>query len=396
MTKPNENTQEIKAKRCQQLIISGQWVNRWMVFEDGIPIQDVNLFLLDKAVSTAEKYAYQLVGFLRFLKKLKIHYTYANAEVIRRYIRELLLTNSKNDKLVSSVETNITYAALHVRVVTLTNFYDHLLSVGKVEKNPIIIKSGRRKGNAKSFLDGIVKPKKQEKTVLSTRLKYKETRHWLKWYTHEEIEKIFSSFRSFRDSVIFLISIETGMRIGEILGLKVCEFHFRDRKLSINITENPENNASAKTGSRVVPISKALSSTILLYLEGERFESARYDDSQQNYLFLTRQGPNKGRAMTTKNYLNILKTAGVSAGFKKSELRTHSGRSTTIQRLLDLIEKGTPGVSIPYMEETLGLKEESFKHYKKPFEARVTEKMSNTLDNITPLNQLTDFQKTKE
>jgi hypothetical protein len=67
-------------------------------------------------------------------------------------------------------------------------------------------------------------------------------------------------------------------------------------------------------------------------------------------------------------------------------------RSTTIQRLLDLIEKGHPGVSIKFMEETLGLKEESFRHYKKPLDARVTEKMSNTLDNITPLNQLKGFQ----
>ncbi|MFK9115963.1 tyrosine-type recombinase/integrase [Peribacillus castrilensis] len=396
MAKPNEYIKEIRAIKCQLLSSNGHWVNRWMVIEDGIPIQDVSLFLLDKAqnsVSTAEKYAYQLVGFLRYLKKLKIHYTTVNAEAIRRYIRELLLTDRKNDKLVSSEETNITYAALYVRINTLTDFYDHLLSDGKVKKNPVVIKSHSRKGNAKSFLDGIINPNKQEKTVLSKSLKYKETRHWLKWYTDSEIEKIVSSFRSFRDKVIFLITIETGMRIGEILGLKVCEFHFRDRKISINRMENPENNASAKTGSRIVPISYALSSAILRYLEGERLDSARYDydDSLQKYLFLTRQGPNKGRAMTTRNYLNILKTAGASSGFDKSELRTHSGRSTTIQRLLNLIEKGHPGISIPFMEEILGLKEVSFKHYKKPLEARVTEKMANTLDNITPLNQLKEY-----
>ncbi|QHE52798.1 tyrosine-type recombinase/integrase [Pontibacillus sp. HMF3514] len=362
-------------------------------------MQDVNNFLLEKAdgsLSTSEKYGYVIAAYLRFLKELEVHYTEVDREVSKLYIRKLLLWSPSNSSVLSSKETQKSFSALKTIVYSLANFYDYLITANKTSINPFYVPSKGRKNNAEAFLNGIVSNRDSEKTILSRNLTYKETRHWLKWYTTAEIEMICSTFNRYRDKVIFLISIETGMRIGEILGLRLSSFDYNKQLLIIKDTENTENDTGAKTGGRIVPISPLLSSVILFYLESERIEVASHDESNEHYLFLTHQGPTKGKAMGTRNYLRILKSAGKRAGFEESEMRTHSGRSTTIQRLLELIDEGVPGVSIKFMEEVLGLQERSFKHYKKSLKARYKSKTKEVLDSRTPLQSLKSLQPQKQ
>ncbi|MBH0162084.1 tyrosine-type recombinase/integrase [Fictibacillus sp. 26RED30] len=386
------DTMGIGVKRCQ-VLSSGEWVIRWIIHEDGLPLHDVNLFLYETfSSSTAEKYAYNLVHFFRYLKQVKIHYKDINdIGTINYYVKQLLGNNE---------ETKITYAALKTRLNTLHNFYEYLITRGKVSKNPIVTGSGRKSREVDRFLKGIVEPELKQKLAFSIHAKYKETRHWLKWYTFEDIELISSGFRSYRDKLIFGLSIETGMRIGEILGLRVCDFSFKECTLAVKKRLNPDNNAFAKTGSRVVPISNVLASSIVHYLTDERLEVSGLKDTPNNYLFLTKQGPTSGKALKASNYRVILKAAGARVGYDKKELRTHSGRSTRIQQLLDLIiegnEKGESIITEEDMEKLLGLKSASFKHYKKPFKARLDSKLKVTLDAITPLNKIKVFNEKLE
>lgn len=53
---------------------------------------------------------------------------------------------------------------------------------------------------------------------------YKQKRNHLKWYSEKEIKAICDELQSLRDKTIFIISVGTGIRIGEILGLKVDHF----------------------------------------------------------------------------------------------------------------------------------------------------------------------------
>jgi integrase len=64
-------------------------------------------------------------------------------------------------------------------------------------------------------------------------LRYKKGQNHIKWYSQEKINAIWESLPTLRDKIIFEISIETGMRIGEILGLKLKDFNSDEGWLDI-------------------------------------------------------------------------------------------------------------------------------------------------------------------
>lgn len=85
-----------------------------------------------------------------------------------------------------------------------------------------------------------------------------------------------------RDKLIFQISVETGMRIGEILGLRLGDFDPHNNWLSVIKRDNIKNQAKAKTKERDVPIYETLSEQIQIYKENERRKSDIY---YSEYLF---------------------------------------------------------------------------------------------------------------
>ncbi|MGR5908190.1 hypothetical protein ACT7DL_19825 [Bacillus paranthracis] len=134
-------------------------------------------------------------------------------------MKQLLGLNEK----ILNVDTNMTYTAVKMNVSVLKSFYYWLEDNMKVMHNPITYESKDIK-NIKfkeiKFLYGQIWEFNVEQTILS-RLTYKQKRNHLKWYSEEEKENISKFLPTLRDKLIFQISVETGMRIGEILGLRL-------------------------------------------------------------------------------------------------------------------------------------------------------------------------------
>ncbi|WP_227937008.1 tyrosine-type recombinase/integrase [Alkalihalobacillus deserti] len=165
-------------------------------------------------------------------------------------------------------------------------------------------------------------------------MKYKKEQIHIKWFSQDQINAIVESLPTLRDKIIFEINIETGMRIGEILGLKLKHFEPNEGILSIKKEENIENEALAKTNERELPISGELSERIELYIRGERLDSLT---DNVDYIFLNWKGSAKGGPLKPTNYLRIIKRAAERGGFDQSEIRTHSGISTLAQQLVDAL-----------------------------------------------------------
>ncbi|RIE05206.1 site-specific integrase [Cohnella faecalis] len=115
---------------------------------------------------------------------------------------------------------------------------------------------------------------------------------------------------------------------------------------------NSENKAGAKTKERVVFITPSLSSMIQAYINTERYESGI---NGTNYLFINLFGNHKGQPFRTRNFLRILKDAGEVSSLPRSEIRTHSGRSTRAQQLVELMEEHPElGITETFIIEELG------------------------------------------
>lgn len=309
---------------------------RYLVIEDGIPIPDVCLWLDLVSINsylTGERYAYALLRYLRYLKQLKAHYKEVTSNgTIEEYVKHLLGFGD----VVINIESKMTFSAVETNISVLKSFYHWLEDNQKVQNNPVVY-SSNNKMNKKyfetKFLYGQIWDFDIKESILS-RITYKKKRNHLKWYSDQEVESVIQHLPTMRDQLVFRISVETGMRIGEILGLKIEDFDPNEHYLKVVKRLNTENRARAKTIERDIPIYESMSEQIQLYKINERREA---DIEDSGYLFLNHQGAYKGNPLRTRNFLKILKDAGTKAGLNRAELRTHSGRSTRVQQLVEMM-----------------------------------------------------------
>jgi len=210
---------------------------------------------------------------------------------------------------------------------------------------------------------------------------YHRKRNHLKWYTDQEIELISSNLRLLRDRTIFKITVDTGMRIGEVLGLKIEHFNPHESSLQILRQNNIENKARAKTKERLLFLPPSLTSMIQTYISTERYES---DITGTNYLFINYFGVHKGTPLKTRNFLRILKDAGEAASLPRSEIRTHSGRSTRAQKLVELMEDYPElGINETFINEELGWSSErTIKVYKKGYSIKQRKKIMQRIQPV--------------
>ncbi|BCC12624.1 TPA: site-specific integrase [Bacillus cereus] len=374
----HENTYGLKVKKAS----NGQ-ILRYLIVEDGIPVPEVCLWLDFVSINsylTGERYAYALLRYLRYLKRINIHYKDVTKQrVIEEYVKQLLGLNEK----ILNVDTNMTYTAVKMNVSVLKSFYYWLEDNMKVMHNPITYESKDIK-NIKfkeiKFLYGQIWEFNVEQTILS-RLTYKQKRNHLKWYSEEEKENISKFLPTLRDKLIFQISVETGMRIGEILGLRLGDFDPHNNWLSVIKRDNIKNQAKAKTKERDVPIYETLSEQIQIYKENERRKSDIY---YSEYLFLNHKGKYKGEPLKARNFLHILKSAAEKSGMKRSEIRTHSGRSTRAQELVEIMrEHPELGVTEGLILEELGWSSvRSLKVYEKGYTKKQRKKVMDKIRTI--------------
>lgn len=351
---------------------------QYYITDDDIPIYEVNRWLERVSFNsylTGKSYAYSLLNYLRFLKAKKIHYHQVeNQTVIDNYIKYLLYGDSD----VASLEGKMSLNSIKQRLAVLKNFYEWLEDNRSVSNN-VVTANKKSKGNKKQlkskFLYGQIWDFDVEKSI-SSHLNYKQEQHHIKWYKKEEIEKLLFVLPTNRDKLIFKISIESGMRIGEILGLKLEHLDFFEGTLMVRKSENNENETRAKTFERDLYISEQLCDEISDYIKGERAEA---DILFSDYLFINHKGVAKGKATRTRNFLSIFKRAGKKVGFDTSELRTHSGRSTHAQQLLDALHEGE--ISEVYILQQMGWSNiNTLKNYTRSYQEKSRLKIARSMN----------------
>ncbi|CAM4281224.1 integrase [Paenibacillus endophyticus] len=356
---------------------------RYLLTEEGIPLQDPCLWLDLISINsylTGERYAYALLRYFKFLMKNKINYKeVVSKRVIEEYIKELLGLGEK----IFNIESRMTFTALNTNITVLKAFYHWLEDEHKISNNPVHYTS-RRSTKAPfvntKLLYGQVWNYELQESVLN-HITYRKKANHLKWYTEAEIQGIKANLLSLRDEVIFAISVETGMRIGEILGLKIEHFHPFDPSLHVVREQNIENRARAKTKERVLFINPLLSELIQTYLNTERASSNIYSS---NYMFLNLSGVYIGLPLKSRNYLRILKDAAERYGLPRKEIRTHSGRSTRAQQLVELMRDNPDlGITPTFIDEELGWSSErTIKVYEKGYSNRQKKKI---IERIQPV-----------
>jgi integrase len=164
--------------------------------------------------------------------------------------------------------------------------------------------------------------------------------------------------RSIRDYLMFIVGCNTGLRISDILKLKVDEFVNSDMKTakkSLLITEK-------KTGKqRQIAVNGTVQKAIKLFI-------THYSPSFDEFLFASRKGSN--RAISTTQAYRILNSAAsackIDINFGTHTLRktwgywTYTKTGNNLGLVMNMLGHSSPAMTLLYIGITQSQKDETY------------------------------------
>ncbi len=357
---------EYRVELAKRPTIDG-FINRWIITDKYIPLYRINKWLDNKTVeNTGKRYAYALISFLKYLDTIGKSYLKVDSQIIiEGYIKHLL----HKDEKVNMVEYNPKRSFNTVRnnISIIACFYRWLENESPTNTVSFIDNIFTNKSNSKrinkKYLYGQVWNDKFNLKI-KNEFRFKEKRNYRKWYTKEIIEVIGSNFKTIRDRVIFLISIEGGCRIDEILNIKYVDYDNYERKIFIS---------KSKTFSREIYLPSYLCDQIDMYINTERRDIESQRGILESLFINLNRGKYQGDKVKYRNYYTILKNCAKRAGLRHEEIITHSGRATRAQNLIEhQVLYPDDGITDIFIQEIMGWSNiESIKPYKKQFNPKI-------------------------
>jgi integrase len=122
-------------------------------------------------------------------------------------------------------------------------FYDFQERLGIIQHNPVHKTSQPSYGRYKRFLHGITKTK----PTTVNQLRLKPPKPILNVITSEQVYELVDACNCLRDKFLVSLLYETGMRIGQALGLRHEDIHSRECVIYIVARTNNANQVRAKT-----------------------------------------------------------------------------------------------------------------------------------------------------
>ena len=152
-------------------------------------------------------------------------------------------------------------------------------------------------------------------SATSSRLTYdgylRRNEHKSNIATKEDVKKILSACKTNRDKLLIVLMEETGLRIGEALGIKYTEdIDFENKRIYVRYRDSNINGAYAKNAEeRYVKISDAAFALLNIYLA----ENASLFENT-DYLFIVQSGKTKGNPLSAGSFYSCLETIGKNCG----------------------------------------------------------------------------------
>ena len=144
---------------------------------------------------------------------------------------------------------------------------------------------------------------------------FKEEEHNLEEITSEEIQELINACTNDRDRLLIAMMAETGLRLGEILGIHYTEdIDFERRTVRVRYRESNTNLARAKNAEyRMALLSNTTFEFLVKYISDNRKSLMNSE-----YLFTKLTGKNKGEPLDADSVYSMLKRLS-----KKTDINSH-------------------------------------------------------------------------
>ncbi|MGB6165386.1 MAG: site-specific integrase [Pseudonocardiaceae bacterium] len=271
----------------------------WTVLgDDAVPVAPIERYLvyltdIERSPNTIKAYAHDLKDWFAFLHPRGLDWREVRLEDVGEFVAWLRLPPAGRDGTVAvlpSVEHHCGESTVNRKLSAVSAFYQHAARHG-VDLGELLTTwqpAGRRGTAWKPFLHHISK----DKPVTGRAIRLKSPKKLPRILTAQEAQAILDACDRLRDRFLFALLYDSGVRIGEALGLRHEDLAAAEREVTIWPRVNDNGARTKSTTSRTIPVSAELVRLYADYLHQE------YGDLDSDYVFVNLWGQPHGRPMT--------------------------------------------------------------------------------------------------
>ncbi len=275
--------------RVQRVLMPGSGAESWTLLgEDHVPVEPVERFLaflasIERSPNTVKAYAHDLKDWFAFLNRRGLDWRAVTLEDVAGYVAWLRLPPAARDGRVvalPAVEHHCAASSVNRKLAALTSFCEFQARHGERLGGLLVgVGPARRQGSAatsyRPFLQHVVKGEPRRRTLA---LAAPTARPQV--LTVAQVQAVLNGCVHLRDRLLFALLLDTGVRIGEALGLRHEDVEIAERHVTITPRDN-DNRARAKAGRvRTIPASPELMRLYADYLHRE------YGALDSDYVFV--------------------------------------------------------------------------------------------------------------
>ena len=280
----------------------------WTVLgDDGAPVAPIERYLayltqIERSPNTVNAYAHDSKDWFVFLGARGLDWREVRLENVGEFVSWLRRPPGLRDGTVPvlpSVGHHCSETTVNRKLSALSAFYQHAARQG-VDLGELLRTwqpAGGRGSGWKPFLHHISKSKPRPRRAISLNA----TRKLPRVLTAAEAQAIMDSCEHLRDRFLFAVLFDTGMRIGEALGLRHEDLAAAETQITVRARSNDNGARSKSRKPRTIPVSAELIRLYADYLHRE------YGDLDSDYVFVNLWGRPHGHPLTYTAVYDLVK-----------------------------------------------------------------------------------------
>jgi integrase/recombinase XerD len=313
----------------------------WIVLDDDyLPVRPIDDFLvycenIERSPNTIKSYAHHLKLYWEYLKDTDLDWTSAN--VLDKMANFVAWLRCPRDVLFFEEQEAVRReSTINAILSAVASFYQYQERVGTVPESSMYSLQNLPRQRYKHFLHHITK----SKPTLTRLVKLKEPKCSPETLTPDQVKRLIDACRRTRDKFLIGLLYESGMRIGQALGLKHQDIQTWANAIQIVPREDNPNASRAK---RIEPYTVHVSIELMALYRDYLIDEL--DEIKNDYVFVNLWSGQIGQPMRYSTVAALFRRLSKKTGVR---VHPHMLRHTHATELI------RSGMSVAYVQKRLG------------------------------------------